>query len=111
MVLAGDAAHPMLPNVAQGACQALEDAVVLGEALAVHPIEDALRVYETARLGAANRLIRQARQGSRMVQATNPAVTAARDLVVAHLPRRLLLGQVDSMMGAASARRRVAPSA
>jgi 2-polyprenyl-6-methoxyphenol hydroxylase-like FAD-dependent oxidoreductase len=110
VVLAGDAAHPMLPNVAQGACQALEDAVVLGDALAVHSIEEALRVYETARVGAANRLIRQARQGSRMVQATNPALTAARDLAVAHLPRRLLLRQVDSM-GAASARKRFAPGA
>lgn len=34
VVLLGDAAHPMLHYVAQGACQALEDAVVLGEALA-----------------------------------------------------------------------------
>lgn len=31
VVLIGDAAHPMLQYAAQGACQALEDAVVLGE--------------------------------------------------------------------------------
>lgn len=34
VALLGDAAHPMLQYAAQGACQSLEDAVVLGEALA-----------------------------------------------------------------------------
>jgi len=34
VVLAGDAAHAMTPNLGQGACQALEDAVVLGNVLA-----------------------------------------------------------------------------
>ena len=36
LVLLGDAAHPMLQYLAQGACQALEDAVVLADALASH---------------------------------------------------------------------------
>jgi salicylate hydroxylase len=36
LVLLGDAAHPMLQYLAQGACQALEDAVVLADALAAH---------------------------------------------------------------------------
>jgi salicylate hydroxylase len=36
VTLLGDAAHPMLQYAAQGACQALEDAVCLGECLAVH---------------------------------------------------------------------------
>ncbi|MEV4947138.1 FAD-dependent monooxygenase [Streptomyces sp. NPDC053755] len=36
IVLLGDAAHPMLQYLAQGACQALEDAVTLGHALRGH---------------------------------------------------------------------------
>ncbi len=36
LALLGDAAHPMLQYLAQGACQALEDAVVLADALAAH---------------------------------------------------------------------------
>jgi 2-polyprenyl-6-methoxyphenol hydroxylase-like FAD-dependent oxidoreductase len=36
LVLLGDAAHPMLQYLAQGACQALEDAVTLADALAAH---------------------------------------------------------------------------
>jgi salicylate hydroxylase len=51
--LLGDAAHPMVPFMAQGACMAIEDAVVLSRALAevATPAEvpDALRRYEDAR--------------------------------------------------------------
>jgi salicylate hydroxylase len=39
VVLLGDAAHPMLHYAAQGACQALEDAVVLGELADCPPAE------------------------------------------------------------------------
>jgi salicylate hydroxylase len=50
--LIGDAAHPMVPFMAQGACMAIEDAVVLSRALAgATPAEvpTALRAYEDAR--------------------------------------------------------------
>jgi len=47
VTLLGDAAHPMLPNLGQGACSAIEDAVVLARALATHAEPDAaLRAYE-----------------------------------------------------------------
>jgi salicylate hydroxylase len=51
VALLGDAAHPMLHYVAQGACQALEDAVVLGDRLAANPgdITRAFAEYTAAR--------------------------------------------------------------
>ena len=52
VTLLGDAAHAMLPFMAQGACQAVEDAVVLARCLASaspDAVEDALRQYETLR--------------------------------------------------------------
>jgi len=50
LVLLGDAAHPMLQYLAQGACQALEDAVVLADALAAHDDPaTAFRAYRDAR--------------------------------------------------------------
>jgi 2-polyprenyl-6-methoxyphenol hydroxylase-like FAD-dependent oxidoreductase len=50
LVLLGDAAHPMLQYLAQGACQALEDAVVLAGALAAHDdAADAFLAYRDAR--------------------------------------------------------------
>ncbi len=50
--LLGDAAHPMVPFMAQGACMAIEDAVVLGRALegvTAVEIPAALQRYEMAR--------------------------------------------------------------
>jgi salicylate hydroxylase len=52
VTLLGDAAHAMLPFMAQGACQAVEDAVVLAACLAAvtrDTVPDALRRYETVR--------------------------------------------------------------
>lgn len=46
----GDAAHPMVPFMAQGACMAVEDAVVLARALdAAATVPGALAAYEAAR--------------------------------------------------------------
>ena len=46
----GDAAHPMVPFMAQGACMAIEDGVVLARALDAHPdVPSALAAYEAAR--------------------------------------------------------------
>lgn len=48
--LLGDAAHPMLPFMAQGAAMAVEDAWVLAKTLATSSsIEHALQTYQTAR--------------------------------------------------------------
>ena len=52
--LLGDACHPMLPFMAQGSCQAIEDAIVLARCLSDVNTSDtarALRRYEDARQG------------------------------------------------------------
>lgn len=48
--LLGDACHPMVPLMAQGACQAMEDAATLARMLELHDVPTALRAYEEARL-------------------------------------------------------------
>jgi 2-polyprenyl-6-methoxyphenol hydroxylase-like FAD-dependent oxidoreductase len=98
VTLAGDAAHPMLPNAAQGACQALADAVALGSALRSGSLDDGLKAYEARRLRTANAVVSQARQTARMVQSTNPLVRGVRDVIVAHVPNWLFLRQLDSLM-------------
>jgi salicylate hydroxylase len=52
VTLMGDACHPMLPFMAQGACQAVEDAVVLARCLGESgkPPEEAFKLYESLRL-------------------------------------------------------------
>jgi salicylate hydroxylase len=59
VALVGDACHPMLPFMAQGAAQAIEDAAVLAQCLAGGAdIGDALRRYEQLRLPRASRIQR-----------------------------------------------------
>ena len=53
-VLIGDAAHAMSPNLGRGACEAMADAVALGEALNEHGLDGA-RHYERTRLRAGQR--------------------------------------------------------
>jgi salicylate hydroxylase len=59
IALLGDACHPMLPFMAQGAAQAIEDAGVLAQCLATGAdLGDALRHYEQLRLPRASRIQR-----------------------------------------------------
>ena len=51
VTMLGDASHPMTPNLGQGACMAIEDAVVLASCLREQPnLLQALRNYEAARM-------------------------------------------------------------
>jgi salicylate hydroxylase len=64
MTLLGDAAHPMLPFMAQGAAQAIEDGWVLADCLAGladRPVAARLRLYEELR----SRRVQQIQAGSR----------------------------------------------
>ena len=80
ITLLGDAAHPMLPFVAQGAGAALEDAVALGRHLK-HRTDatDALRAYEEERAPRTGRMQRTARLTGRIYHSSGP-LRWARDL-------------------------------
>jgi salicylate hydroxylase len=64
VTLLGDAAHPMLPFLAQGAAMAIEDAAVLANCLARSPDDPAagLRSYEDQRIRRTTRTQRAARR-------------------------------------------------
>lgn len=62
MTLVGDAAHPMLQYLAQGACQALEDAVALGDRLEPgRDVHESFPAYQAARIPQTARVQRSAR--------------------------------------------------
>ena len=69
--LLGDAAHPMLQYLAQGACMAMEDAVTLGEALRVNHNDfgKAFALYERSRVARTARVVLSAREMGRIFHA------------------------------------------
>jgi 2-polyprenyl-6-methoxyphenol hydroxylase-like FAD-dependent oxidoreductase len=88
VVLVGDAAHAMLPTVSQGACQAIEDAVVLAGALAAHPdLGRALRRYELLRVARVRRMVAMARIGA-LARPSNPVMGAVPPVLYARLVAR-----------------------
>ena len=59
----GDAAHPTLPYLAQGAAMAIEDGAVLARALdEAGTIADALQLYQRNRIARTSRIVRQSRE-------------------------------------------------
>ncbi len=64
-VLVGDAAHPTLPFLAQGANMALEDAWVLADCLNSLQVEPALRAYQTRREARVRRVVEAANRNAR----------------------------------------------
>ncbi len=69
--LLGDAAHPTLQYLAQGACMAMEDAVTLGEALRVHDnqFDKAFALYQRSRVARTARIVLSAREMGRIFHA------------------------------------------
>ena len=100
LTLLGDAAHPMLPFLGQGACSALEDAVALGAAIAsAGSVEAALAAYEAERRPRTAKLVRGSRQAGRAALAQSSFARAIRDRLVASAPTGLRLRQLDPIVG------------
>ena len=94
VTLLGDAAHPMKPNIGQGAAQALEDAVVLGACVAAtRDPEQALREYERRRVKRANAVVRASRRAGRAAEVRSPLGARFRDAAMRALPDRLAIAQ------------------
>ncbi len=73
VTLLGDAAHPTTPNLGQGACQAMEDAVVLASCLrAASDVPAALRSYEAMRMARTANITNQSWLIGKICQWENP---------------------------------------
>ena len=89
-VLLGDAAHPMLQYLAQGACMAMEDAVTLGEALRVHDNDwpAAFARYQRSRVARTARTVLSAREMGRLFHAQGVDRLVRNDLWKGRSPER-----------------------
>jgi len=88
--LLGDAAHPMLQYIAQGACMALEDAVTLGAAVRAHPgdLPAAFLRYQRARVARTARVVLSAREMGRLYHAKGVERLVRNDLWKGRSPAR-----------------------
>lgn len=88
--LLGDAAHPTLQYLAQGACMALEDAVTLGEALRVNNNDfiKAFELYQRSRLVRTARIVLSAREMGRIFHAQGVERLVRNDLWKGRSPER-----------------------
>jgi 2-polyprenyl-6-methoxyphenol hydroxylase-like FAD-dependent oxidoreductase len=81
VTLLGDAAHPMTPDMGQGACQAIEDAVILADCLAdSEPIAASLRAYEARRIPRTRRVVRESRRAATIAQWSHPLACRFREV-------------------------------
>ena len=99
VTLLGDAAHPTTPNLGQGACQAMEDAVVLASCLrAASDVPAALRSYEAMRMARTANITNQSWLIGKICQWENPLACWLRNkLSQTTLAQRSGLQMVEKM--------------
>jgi 2-polyprenyl-6-methoxyphenol hydroxylase-like FAD-dependent oxidoreductase len=101
VTLVGDAIHPTTPNLGQGGCLAIEDAVVVARCLSqyasdpqtgkrVDAIQSALRRFESLRFSRTAMVARLSRLYGAVGQWENPTATELRSWVLSTIPAALV---------------------
>src|SRR6201998_4241865 len=87
VTLLGDAAHPCTPNLGQGGCMALEDALVLAKCISGgRAIESALQRYESLRRRRTRHIQQRSLLMGHIGQWQNRAAVSGRRMVTSLLP-------------------------
>ncbi len=102
-VILGDAAHPTLPFLAQGANMAIEDAWVLAEEMDAHDdVQDAYAAYHKRRAARVRRIVRASRGNARIYHLASPLLRLAAHQAMRtgsrYFPERMV-GRFDWLYG------------
>lgn len=101
--LLGDAAHPMTPNMGQGACQAIEDAIVLAKCLSQHGRTEntatTLQEYEAQRINHTGAVVNRSWSIGRVAQWENSLACRLRNAAVRLTPPQMQLKQLAPIVG------------
>ncbi len=101
VVLLGDAAHAMTPNMGQGAAMAIEDAYVLAEELASdQPIDAALSAYQSRRMPRVEAIQRQSWNFGRIGQWESGLACALRSTLFRLVPASAATKRLEAMLAA-----------
>jgi salicylate hydroxylase len=104
IALLGDAAHPILPFLAQGAALAIEDAQTLADSLALTQgteqasVSDALKFYSLGRQKRARHVRQGARDNGRAYH-MGPVMSIARDFMIKRLGPEGMISRYDWLYG------------
>ena len=82
IILMGDAAHPMLPFLAQGSCLAIEDAFTFSDLLKNKAIDLSLRQYEILRLARGNKVQSRSKRQGKVNHLSNKIAVFLRNLLL-----------------------------
>lgn len=98
LLFIGDAAHATTPNMGQGACQAIEDALVLANCLRSMPVvKEAFRLFEQKRLKRTHYIVKQSWQLGRLAQWESPLAIRLRNALIRSIPQRVFQRQVEKV--------------
>jgi 2-polyprenyl-6-methoxyphenol hydroxylase-like FAD-dependent oxidoreductase len=99
VTLLGDAAHPTTPNLGQGACQAIEDAVCLAATLAkARDVEPALRHYEQGRYPRTAAITNESWRLGSLCQWENPLGCWVRNRLTSWTPSAVSLRLMEARL-------------
>jgi 2-polyprenyl-6-methoxyphenol hydroxylase-like FAD-dependent oxidoreductase len=101
VAMIGDAAHPMLPNLGQGAGQAIEDAVELAGSVAAAPddLGTVLENYSDRRARRVAGIVRQSAQMARIGHLRNPLAAGLRNAMMRAVPQSAVARRLDQVAG------------
>jgi 2-polyprenyl-6-methoxyphenol hydroxylase-like FAD-dependent oxidoreductase len=100
VTLLGDAAHPMVPTLGQGAAMAIEDAVVLARRLASAPtVEQGLDSYEAERRPRTAKVAQAAHNLAGLGLWTSPIAVGLRNMALRLAPAAMFERMMEAQIG------------
>lgn len=98
VLLIGDAAHATTPNMGQGAAQAIEDAIILKNAINKNKrVEDSFREFEKLRMAKTKKIINLSWRIGQAAQIQNPLLIGIRNTCMQIIPTKIQENQLESI--------------
>lgn len=98
ILLIGDAAHATTPNLGQGACQAIEDAVILADELLQHvDVTQAFRSFERRRIKRTREIVNASWKIGSVAQLESNFLASIRNFILRYLPSKINERQIRKL--------------